>query len=268
VKEKIELGFEYIGEHEVKNIKEPVRVYKVLSASESLKPLVDESLDVPEKPSIAVMPFNNMSGDPSQEYFRDGLTEQIISGLCKLKDLFVIARHSSFSYKGKSIGAKQIAQELGVRYILEGSVQKAGDRVRITAQLIDAITDYHMWSDNYDRDLTDIFALQDEIAMKFIEQMAVNLTAGEQAQSWGIGTINIQAFDKFMKGLQILYRQNEKDNAQSRKYFETAINLDETFPSPYVWLSFSHIGDVWFGWSDSPLQSFEKPKKMLKRLLI
>jgi adenylate cyclase len=267
VKDKVDLGFEYMGKHEVKNIKEPVQVYKVLTASESPKPLIDESPDLPDKPSIAVLPFNNMSGDPSQEYFSDGLTEQIINGLCKLKDLFVIARHSSFSYKGKSISTKQIAQELGVRYILEGSVQKAGDRVRITAQLIDAITDYHMWSENYDRDLTDIFTLQDEITMKLIEQMAVNLVAGEVAKGWGIGTTNIQAFDKFMIGLQLVSRQNEKDNAQSRKYFAEAINLDETFPSPYVWLSFSHIGDLWFGWTDSPLQSFQEAEKNVEKAL-
>jgi len=160
------LEFKFLGEHEVKNIKEPVRVYKVLMGNESPKPLVKESLELPEKPSIAVLPFNNMSGDPSQEYFSDGLTEQIISGLCKIPKLFVIARNSSFAYKDKSISIKQISQELGVKYILEGSVQRAGDRVRITAQLIDATTDYHMWAESYDRDLSDIFALQDDIGAR------------------------------------------------------------------------------------------------------
>ena len=152
VKDKLDLGFDYLGEHEVKNIEEPVRVYKVLMGTESHKPLVEEELGLPDKPSIAVLPFTNMSGDPDQEYFSDGLTEQIISGLCKVRDLFVIARNSSFAYKDKSISIKQIASELGVKYILEGSVQRAGDRVRITAQLIDATTDYHMWSKSYDRD--------------------------------------------------------------------------------------------------------------------
>ena len=156
-----------------KNLLEFTRFYWVL---DSKKPLVDEQLELPDKPSIAVLPFTNMSGDPSQEYFSDGLTEHIINGLCKVSNLFVIARNSSFAYKGKSVSVKQIAKELGVRYILEGSVQCAGNRVRITAQLIDAITDYHMWSENYDRDLEDIFALQDEITMKIINAMAVNLT--------------------------------------------------------------------------------------------
>ena len=161
VKDKLGLGFEYLGEHDVKNIKEPVRVYRILLDSESHIPLVEEELELPGKPSIAVLPFTNMSGDPSQEYFSDGLTEQIINGLCKVSNLFVIARNSSFAYKGKAVSVKEIAKELGVRYILEGSVQRAGDRVRITAQLIDATTDYPMWSENFDRELEDIFVLQD-----------------------------------------------------------------------------------------------------------
>src|SRR5210317_1963712 len=173
VKDKLELEFEYLGEHEVKNIKEPVRVFKVLLESDLPEPLADKLLELPDKPSIAVLPFDNMSGDPSQEYFSDGLTEQIINGLCKVSNLFVIARNSSFAYKGKSVSIKQIAKELGVRYILEGSVQRAGNRVRITAQLIDATTDYHMWSENYDRDLEDIFALQDEITMKLMIALQV-----------------------------------------------------------------------------------------------
>ena len=157
-------------------------MYKVLIDYESQKPLVEEQLELPGKPSIAVLPFTNISGDPSQEYFSDGLTEQIINGLCKVSNLFVIARNSSFAYKGKAVSVKQIAKELGVRYILEGSVQHAGDRVRITAQLIDATTDSHMWSENYDRDLENIFALQDEITFKLITAMEAKLTIGEQAR--------------------------------------------------------------------------------------
>jgi adenylate cyclase len=267
IKKKLDFGFEYMGEHPVKNISEPVSVYKVLLDSERSRPLVEEKLELPDKPSIAVLPFTNMSGDTDQEYFSDGLTEQIINGLCKLRNLFVIARHSSFAYKEKSISAKQIAQELGVRYILEGSVQKARDRVRITAQLIDATTDYHIWSEGYDRDLTDIFALQDEITMKLIEQMSVNLTEGEHARLWSAGTTNIQAFDKFLKGQECVYLQNQKDNAQSKKYFEEALKLDETYTSAYVWLGFSHINDLWFGWSDSPLRSFEEAEKNVEKAL-
>ena len=229
IKKKLDFGFEYIGEHHVKNISEPVRVYKVLMDSDSPKPLVDEPLELPDKPSIAVLPFDNMNKDPDQEYFSDGLTEQIINGLCKVSNLFVIGRNSSFAYKGKSISTKQIAQELGVRYILEGSVQKAGDRVRITAQLIDATTDYHMWSERYDRDLSDIFALQDEITMKLISAMHINLTSGEQARLWEGGTTNIQAYDKCMRGNECFFRNNEKDNKQAQQFYKKAINIDKAY---------------------------------------
>lgn len=262
VKDKIDLGFDYLGEHDVKNIEEPVRVYKVLMDIDAPKPLVEEQLELPDKPSIAVLPFTNMSGDPSQEYFSDGLTEQIINGLCKISNLFVIARNSSFAYKGKPVSIKQIAKELGVRYVLEGSVQRAGDRVRITAQLIDAISDFHMWSETYDRDLEDIFALQDEITMKVIHAMEIELTFGEQARLWAaIGTANIQAYDKHMRGIDRLYRNNEKDTIQARQFFKEAINLDKSWSMPYVLLGFTHIQELFFGWSKSPLDSFVEAEK-------
>ena len=232
VKNKLDLNFKYLGEYGVKNIKEPVRVYKVLMDTESPKPLVEEQLELPDKPSIAILPFDNMNKDPEQEYFSDGLTEQIINGLCKVSNLFVIGRNSSFAYKGKSIRTKQIAQELSVRYILEGSVQKAGDRVRITAQLIDATTDYHMWSERYDRDLSDIFDLQDEITMKLIDAMHINLTSGEQARLWGGGTTNIQAYDRCMRGTEYFFRMNEKDNKQAQQFYKKAINIDKAYVLP------------------------------------
>jgi adenylate cyclase len=267
VKDKLDLGFEYLGEHEVKNIKEPVRVYKVLLDSDPPKPLVKESLEPPDKPSIAVLPFDNMSGDPSQEYFSDGLTEQIINGLCKVSNLFVIARNSSFAYKGKPVSIKQIAQELGVKYILEGSVQKAGDRVRITAQLINATTDYHMWSERYDRDLSDIFALQDEITMKLISAMEVNLTSGEQARLWEGETTNIQAYDRFARGNDCLSRNNEKDNKQAQQFYREAIKIDEVYAMPYCMLGFTHIFDLLYRWSKAPLQSFEEAEKNVEKAL-
>jgi len=261
VKDKLDLGFEYLGEHEVKNIEEPVRVYQVLMGAESPKPLVKETLELPDKPSIAVLPFTNMSGDPSQEYFSDGLTEQIINGLCKVSNLFVIARNSSFAYKGKAVSVKQIAKELGVHYILEGSVQRAGDRVRITAQLIDATTDYHMWSESYDRELTDIFVLQDEITMKIISAMMVNLTAGEQARIWSDSTNNIQAFDMHMRGAVCFFRINKKDNKQAQYFLKEAISIDEKYAMPYAILGFTHVLDLLYGWSESPIKSFEEAEK-------
>jgi adenylate cyclase len=267
VKDKLQLGSEYLGEHEVKNIKEPVRVYKVLLDSDSPKLLVDEPLELPDKPSIAVLPFDNMSGDPSQEYFSDSLTEQIINGLSTVSNMFVIARNSSFAYKGKSISTKQIAREMGVKYILEGSVLKAGNRVRITAQLIDATTDYHLWSESYDRDLTDIFALQDEIAMKLISSMEVNLTVGEQARLWEGGTTNIQAFDKIARGLECFNRFNKHDNAQAHLFFEQASNLDESFSGAYALIGLTHFTNIFYNWSNSPLESFVEAEKNAQKAL-
>ena len=267
VKNKLDLNFKYLGEYEVKNIKEPVRVYKVLMDTESPKPLVEEQLELPDKPSIAILPFDNMNKDPEQEYFSDGLTEQIINGLCKVSNLFVIGRNSSFAYKGKSIRTKQIAQELGVRYILEGSVQKAGDRVRITAQLIDATTDYHMWSERYDRDLSDIFDLQDEITMKLIDAMHINLTSGEQARLWGGGTTNIQAYDRCMRGTEYFFRMNEKDNKQAQQFYKKAINIDKAYVLPYVMLGFTHILDLLYRWSNSPIKSFEQAETCAENAL-
>jgi adenylate cyclase len=267
VKDKLDLGFEYLGEHEVKNIEEPVRVYKVLIDADSPKSLVEEQLELPDKPSIAVLPFTNMSGDPSQEYFSDGLTEQIINGLCKVSNLFVIARNSSFAYKGKSISVKQIAKELGVKYILEGSVQRAGDRVRITAQLIDATTDYHMWSESYDRDLSDVFALQDEITMKLIVAMAEKLVSGKQVHSYKGETVNISAFDKCMRGLEYFFKFNKTDNMQARRLFEDAINIEKRYAFPYVMMGYSHMSDLGLGFSKSTLRSFEQAEIFVEKAL-
>jgi len=267
IKKKLDFGFEYMGEHPVKNISEPVSVYKVLVDSERSRPLVEEKLELPDKPSIAVLPFVNMSRDPDQEYFSDGLTEQIINGLCKVKDLFVIARNSSFAYKGKSLHVQQVAKELGVRYILEGSVQKAADRVRITAQLIDTTTGYHLWSENYDRDLSDIFALQDEITLKIMNAMQIKLTWGEQARLWEGQTTSIQAFDKWMRGLDCWFRYNEKDNKQARHFFKEAINIDKSYVLGYVSLGYTYLMDLAFGWSKSPIESFEHAEKNVEKAL-
>jgi adenylate cyclase len=267
VKNKLELEFKFLGEHEVKNIKEPVRVYKVIMENEPHKPLVKEPFDLPEKPSIAVLPFNNMSGDPSQEYFSDGLTEQIISGLCKINKLFVIARNSSFAYKDKSINIKQIAKELGVKYILEGSVQKAGDRVRITAQLIDATTDYHMWAESYDRDLSDIFALQDDITIKLINSMRVNITEGQQLLLYRDEINNLKAYDKYLRGIECFYRVNRQDNAQARKFIKQALILEETSSLLFSMLGWTHVFDFLNNWSEYPLVSFEETEKNANKAL-
>ena len=267
IKNKLKLSYDYLGEHEVKNIKEPVRVYKVLLKSDLPEPLADEPFELPDKPSIAVLPFMNMSGDPGQEYFSNGLTEQIINGLCKVSDLFVIARNSSFAYKEKSVNVQQVGKELGVRYILEGSVQKAGERVRITAQLIDAATGYHLWSENYDRDLSDIFALQDEITLKIMNALQIKLTMGEQAHLWEGGTTSIQAFDKIMRGTDCFYGFNEKDNKQARHFFKEAINIDKSLAMAYIMMGYTHMLDLAFRWSKSPVESFEHAEENVEKAL-
>jgi adenylate cyclase len=262
VENKLELKYEYLGEHQVKNIRRPIGIYKVLMEADEI-----ETFELPDKPSIAVLPFNNMSGDPSQEYFSDGLTEQIINGLCKVSNLFVIARNSSFAYKGKPISIKQIARELGVKYILEGSVQRAGDRVRITAQLIDATTDYHLWSENYDRDLEDIFALQDEIALKIIDIMHIKFTLGEQARLWAGMTNNIQAYDMFMRGNECFYGFSGQDIAEARKFAKAAIDLDKEYALAYVLLGATLWFDLALGKSKSPLMDLEDIEKCALKAL-
>jgi adenylate cyclase len=268
VKNKLELGFEFLGEHEVKNIKEPVRVYKILLDSDSPATLVTDSLELPDIPSIAVLPFVNMSADPDQEYFSDGLTDQIIMGLSKVSNLLVIARNSTFIYKGKSVKVQQVGKELGVKYVLEGSVQRASDRVRITAQLIDATTGYHLWAENYDRELTDIFALQDEITSKLISAMEVKLTLGEQARLWeGAATTSIMAYDKLWRGLECYYRYSEQDVAQARKFAKEAINLDKEYAFAYVIFGFTLFTDLFDGRSKLPLIDLEEMEKCALKAL-
>ena len=200
------------------------------------------ALKLPDKPSIAVLAFDNMSGDPKQEYFSDGITEEIITGLSKMPDLFVIARNSSFAFKGKAVSVKEVGRQLGVRYVLEGSVRKEKDRVRITAQLIDAQTGGHVWSDRYDRDLKDVFALQDEITITVMRAMRVKLTEGEQAALWqrkGL-TNNLEAFEKTLQGRVYMYQATKEGNVKARKLYEEAIALDPEFALAYAGLAFTH----------------------------
>jgi TolB-like protein/Tfp pilus assembly protein PilF len=200
---------------------------------------------LPDKPSIAVLPFMNMSGDPEQEYFADGMTEDLITDLSKVSGLFVIARSSTFTYKGRSVKVREVAEELGVRYVLEGSVRLAGDRVRINAQLIDATTGGHLWAERYDRDLGDIFALQDEIAGKIVKALEVKLAAGEQEQVARRYTDNLKAYDFFLRGRAYWRRRTGvfgKDQAteQAQQMFEKAIELDPKFAAAYAELSITH----------------------------
>ncbi len=190
---RIELAYHDIGEQQLKNIARPVRAYRVRLDSNALS--AGPAPALPKKPSIAVLPFHNMSGDPEQEYFADGMTEDLITDLSKVSGLFVIARNSSFAYKGRSVKVQEIGRDLGVRFVVEGSIRKAGNRVRITAQLVDAGSGGHLWAERFDRDLTDIFSTQDEVVEKIVGALAVTLTQGEERRLRRRGTNNVEAYE-------------------------------------------------------------------------
>ena len=276
IKNKLSLGYESMGEHTVKNIKEPVWVYRVQMEPETVAFAVSREkkaglkhwrwavlatvvvvaavivtiwnfysrpsptpedvtseevplLELPDKPSIAVLPFANISGDPEQEYFSDGMTEDLITDLSKISGLFVIARNSVFTYKRKAVKVEDVRRELGVRYVLEGSVRKTGDLVRITAQLVDTKTGGHLWAERYDRDLRDIFALQDEVTQKIVAALAVRLTLDEQERLVSKHTDDLAAYGYTLRGLEYLFRFTEEANAQARQMFEKSIGLDPEY---------------------------------------
>jgi len=226
------------------------------------------ALPLPDKPSIAVLPFDNMSEDPKQEYFSDGITEEIITALSKVPKLFVIARNSTFTYKGKPVKVKQVAEELGVRYVLEGSVRKAGDKIRITAQLIDALTGHTLWAERYDRNLIDIFAVQDEITKKIITAMQVKLTNGEEVRAAARATNNLEAYLKYLQAMDYIYQFNIESNTLGKKLAEEAIALDPEYAMAYRALARTHMMDAWFGTTKSPKQSLAKSKELLQRAIV
>jgi adenylate cyclase len=201
-------AFEDLGEQQVKNIARPVRVYRVRDAAPAESPSQPASpaLQLPDKPSIAVLPFANMSGDPEQEYFADGMVEEIITALSRIRWLFVIARNSSFTYKGQAVDVKQVGRELGVRYVLEGSVRKVGNRVRITGQLIDAVAGTHLWADRFDGSLEDVFELQDRVAISVAGVIEPALQAAETRRSAAKPTPDLGAYDFYLRALAIFFR--------------------------------------------------------------
>lgn len=274
IKNKLKLGYEYLGEHEVKNIREPVKAYRVLMAPEfegqligvekktsksrwfrvvaasvvliigivlwefyQNKPIPSDKKASTEKPSIAILPFVNMSGDPEQEYFSDGMTDDLITDLSKISGLFVIARNSTFQYKGKPVDIKKVSRDLGIRYVLEGSVRRAGDKVRINAQLIDSTTGGHLWAERYDGQMGDIFSLQDQITQKIVAALAVRLTIGEKENIDRKGTNNIEAYDAFMKGWQHYLQGTPESFAQAIADFEKAVDIDPDYGRAYAALA-------------------------------
>ena len=206
--------------------------YFYLRQSTKIEPASMEKMayPLPDKPSIAVLPFDNLSGIPDQDYLADGITENIITALSYIPEIFVIARNSTFTYKGKAVKAQKVAEDLGVRYILEGSVQRAGDRLRITAQLIDATTGRHLWADRYDRDLQDLFALQDEITLKIVFALEVKLSVGVQTRLARKTMPNFEAWSYYVRGYGHMKQHTKDDNAKARELFERAANLDRDMP--------------------------------------
>jgi adenylate cyclase len=209
------------------------------------------ALALPDKPSIAVLPFVNLSDEPGQEYFSDGMTEDLITDLARLRGLFVIARNSVFTYKGKTVKPEQVRRELGVRYLLEGSIRKAHDRVRITVQLVDATTSYPLWAERYDRVLEDIFAVQEEIARRITQALAVRLTPEEVEHMGRPYTASVVAWEYFMQGLALYRRYTKEANAQARELFEKAISLDSEFARAYAMLAATHRQDGNMGWTQN-----------------
>ena len=222
---------------------------------------------LPDKPSIAVLPFDNLSDDPTQEYFSDGLTEEIITALSKEKRLFVIARNSTFTYKREPVKVQQVAEELGVRYVLEGSVRKSKDRVRITAQLIDAVKGHHLWAERYDRPLTEIFALQDEITMKILTALQVKLTEGQQARVFAGGTEDFDAYLKFLEARALAFRYNEQDIMAAKRLLKEAIGLDPNYASAYRAMAGTHLVDAVMGFTKSPKDSIKKAIGLAKKAI-
>jgi adenylate cyclase len=222
---------------------------------------------LPDKPSIAVLPFVNMSGDPEQEYLADGITENIITALSQVPKLFVIARQSTFSYKGKPVKIQQVAEELSVRYVLEGSVQRSGDNLRITAQLIDALGGHHLWSERYDRELKNYFAVQDEISLKILSALEVKLTEGEKARVAGKQTENLEAYLKYVKASGPHYTMTKEGIAQARRLLEEAIALDPEFPAPYLLLGVGYNMEVVRGASKNPRESRKRAFELVKKAI-
>jgi len=251
---KIRLSCDYLGEQTVKNIKKPVKVYRInVKIEPSL--MVEGKAEMPSELSIAVLPFENMSGDPEQEYFSDGLTEEIITGLSKVPHLFVIARNSTFIYKGRAVKVQQVSQEMGAKYVLEGSVRSAGERVRVTAQLIDGVTGQHLWADRFDRELKDIFAIQDEITMNIMIALQVKLTEGEQARLYAKHTSNLEAYVKYLQAGEYHVQFSKEGNILARQKYQESIALEPRYASAYAGLAGTYLKDAWHGWSESPERS-------------
>ncbi len=268
VKGKVELDFADQGEQQVKNVAEPVRVYGVGPHASGGGPasLAGEPLSLPDKPSIAVLPLTSMSSDPKHEFFADGIAEEIITALSRVPDLFVIARNSTFTYKGRAVRVQDVARELGVRCVLEGGVRVAGNKVRVTAQLIDGQSGHHLWAEHYDGELQDIFEVQENIARNIVLAMQVKLTYGELARLWEGQTQSLRAWEKMVQARGLYLRFNETDIVKARQYLKEAIELDPQYYGAMVLLGLTYWLDGRFSRTLDRENSLQQAAELVDRL--
>jgi adenylate cyclase len=265
---RLDLSFEDMGEQKLKNITRRVRVYRVGISERAGGPMlsvVQPSLALPDKPSLAVLPFTNMSADPEQEFFADGIAEDIITALSRYPSLFVIARNSCFTYKGRAVDVKQVGWELGVRYVLEGSLRKAGNRVRVTAQLVEAEAGKHVWAERYDRDLADIFAVQDEVTEAVTIAIAPALADAELNRALRRPPDNLDAWADYQRGLWHMSRASAEDNALAEKFFQQAIDLDPNFAGGYKGLALAVNNSASVYGTRSPREGFASAEALARR---
>ena len=266
---KLNLCFDDIGEQQLKNIARPVRVYRVRDVATAKTQSAPElpALPLPDKPSIAVLPFINMSGDPDQEFFADGIAEDFITALSRYPSLFVIAGNSCFSYKGRAVDVKQVGRELGVRYVLEGSLRKAGNRVRVTGQLVEAETGKHVWAERYDRDLADIFALQDEITGAVTIAIAPAIAHAERKRAMRTAPGSLDAWTAYQRGLWHVFKISREDDALAQKYFQQAIDIDPAFAGGYKGLAVAYLQAATLFHSRGPAEAYRSAEALARQAI-
>ncbi len=272
VESKMTACFRDLGEQALKNIDGRLRAYSVdldpaRLSPETFEALTGERLDLPSQPSIAILPFDNMSGDPEQGYFADGITEDIITALSRLPGLIVMARNSTFAYKGRGVDVREVGRDLGVRYVLEGSIRKGGKRIRITGQLIDTQTGSHVWAERYDRNLDDIFDIQDEITREIVVAMAVNLTHGEEIKLWSDTTPSLEAWDLMIRALAEQYKFTRESHLEAERLYRKAMALDPSYRTVKMGLGWVLVTGVRFGFKEDPKSAIAEAQSLSEELL-
>jgi adenylate cyclase len=269
IRAKVDFAFKDIGDQSLKNLSQPVHAWQWSKHTTKSKYYSKtESLELPDKPSLAVLPFDNMSGDQNQDYFADGIAEDIITGLSRFRSLFVIARNSSFTYKNSAVDIRSVGQQLGVRYVLEGSVRHAANRVRVTAQLIEAVTGNHLWAEQFDRELEDIFAVQDEITQRIVGALHPEISTAEWERARRKSPDSLNAWALYHQGIHHLYQYSKVDNAEARRLFRQAIERDDRFAAAYSMLAYACFMAVFDALTDYRVdqltESFDMAQKAVR----